>query len=109
MIVDYFVVIINLFFVPVVSLNVHQHLVRKDNPSCKRDLIMQYGIYTALNLVGSKTVFAVIRLIWKTSFVVASGYYTLVGLAVAALLPLASAVFRKFFSTVSKIKKNEKD
>lgn len=106
--VEFLVSIINLFFVPMVSLTIHQRTVRKQNASCKRDLIMQYCVYTALNVPAVKTIATIIRLIGGRAFGAASGFYTLAGLAVAAMLPWAVVLIRKFFSVTFEVKRNEK-
>ncbi len=100
--------VINLFFVPMISLAVHQHTVRKEKPSCKREIIMQYGIYTVLNFTAVKTVATVIRLISGFIFGAASGFYTLAGLFTGISLPLAAAVFFKFIHVTFEVKKYEK-
>lgn len=80
------VILINLFCVPVVSLWIHDKNY-KIEPEASVRLLMQYAIFVACNVPLTKVGIALVRVILGWNISIDSGYYTLLAIVAAVLLP----------------------
>lgn len=81
-----FVVFLNLFFVPAVALWIHKKRRREEIiPSLK--LLMQYAIFASCNVPLTKVGILFIRKVVDWNISMDSGYYTVLAIIAAAMLP----------------------
>ena len=100
-------ILINLFFVPVISLQIHRRTVIHTELSGK-ELFIRYCLYTVLNILPTRGILWAMGILLRVSTLMSSAWYTVAAILSAVVLPWIILLVRKFISIRFEVKKNEK-
>ena len=105
---EFLVSLINLFFVPVICLQIHRRTVIRVELSAG-ELFLRYCIFTVLNLPLTRVFIMLMEKIVGSQINLSSAYYTIAAIVSAVLLPWSIALVRKYVQIRFEVKKHEKE
>ncbi|MBQ7288917.1 MAG: hypothetical protein IJW78_04225 [Clostridia bacterium] len=108
MFVDNVLTIINLFFIPIISLYIY---IKKNNKALRFSFenFCIYAVLVATSSILNKALVVVINLVSGKMIYIASSYYTLIGLVTAVFIPIIYEIITKYISVRVKEKKNDEE
>lgn len=90
--IDKYITIINLFFVPFISLSIFNH--KKYGEKTIYELIVQYCVLVAIVTTLSKASAAILRYLFNLNIAVTSSLYSILAITIACVLPYVVNTFK---------------